>query len=169
MAAGASVARVLEQELRSADSRGAQLAVPGQIGLEADARQERRAVLDAHEPAPTQEGFAWPGVACAPPRFFTLPRAHAIPRGTNSLEGNTAPDFRRYAHGGARLEFACEFKNYDGEILAFLEWIAPYVRDRFGKRSWGRRMVWVGWMRREHERHYNIFIIPGDDCRVLVW
>lgn len=136
---------------------------PYEPDLEADARQERRQVLDSFEPAATPEGLAWAGWHAHPHAFFTLPRAHAIPRGTNTDEGSTAPDFRRYAHGGARLEFHCEFKNYDGEIEAFVNWIAPYVRSRFGKRNRGRHLVWVGWMRPEVAgRHLNIFVVPGN-------
>lgn len=131
--------------------------------LEADARQERRDALDSFGPAATPSGLAWAGWHECPHAFFALPRAHAIPRGTHTPDGGgPEPDFRRYADGGARLEFACEFKNYDGEIASFLDWIAPYVRQRFGKRNRGRRMVWVGWLRPEcAERHRNIFIAPG--------
>jgi len=137
---------------------------PDEPDLEADARQERRQVLDSFEPAATPSGLNWAGWHAHPHAFFSRPRAHAIPRGTNTPgDGGRAPDFRRYADGGARLEFECEFKNYDGEIESFLDWIAPYVRPRFGKRSRGRRMVWVGWMRPEcAERHLNIFVVPGD-------
>ena len=70
-----------------------------------------------------------------------------------------APLFKQQADGGARLEFECEFKNYDSEIEQFLDWIAPFVRLRYGKRSRGRQRVWVGWYwPEEAEQRRNIFI-----------
>lgn len=105
----------------------------------------------------------WYGWQAHPHEFFSLPNAGYIPRGDAAAGDFPAPDFRRYADGGAQLIFTCEFKNYADEIQRFLDWIAPYVRGRFGKRSRGRRLIWVGWMRPEcADRAYNIFIAPSD-------
>jgi hypothetical protein len=108
------------------------------------------------------DGFNWAGSAAHPHQFFSLPNAGSIPGGSRSQEDYPAPDFRRYADGGAQLVFTCELKDYHDEVGQFLHWIAPFVRGRFGKRRRGRRGVWVGWWRPESaDRRYNIFIYPA--------
>lgn len=113
--------------------------------------------LTGTAPQATPDGFNWAGWHQHPHLFFTLPRADAIPRGRD-YDNWPEADFRRYADGGGQLVFTCALKNINQEIEQFLDWIAPYVRFRFGKRTRGRRRVWVGWYRMEGERLVNIYL-----------
>lgn len=53
--------------------------------------------------------------------FFAKPRWACVGAGHGS-------QIAALAAGGHRVKFDCRFKNYDGEIEAFLNWIFPHMR-----------------------------------------
>lgn len=115
-----------------------------------------------------QVGDPWPGAYLYNPEwighpdhaFFKLDRADSIPW-DNCGDKAPQPVFIEYPDGGSRIEFTCEFNHAYEEIHEFLEWIAPYVRQKYGKRNRGRDKVYVGWWSSEDMTgRVNVFIKP---------
>lgn len=62
----------------------------------------------------------------------------------------TQSDLFDQPDGSWRLEIQCNFKNYDGEITHFIEWISPYMSEPEG--------ALVGYSRYEYdERNTPLF------------
>lgn len=107
-------------------------------------------------PGPYYYNDDWIGHAAHP--FFDLPRASYLPK---SGDGESRPSYVEYPDGSSIVEFSCEINNGHHEIHEFLEWIKPYVRQRYGKRNRGREKVWVGWWSNESmSGRVDVFIKP---------